>query len=138
MLTAPVGAYLCVHEGPARISKAGHVALEPGMILSNEPGYYKSGHFGIRLENLLIVEEATPVDGGDLPMMGFETLTFCPFDHRALELDLLSDPELDWLNEYHHDVFEKLIHIDLLNPEEVAWLSRATSPLMRKSSEQIA
>ena len=133
-----VGAYLCVHEGPARISKAGHVALEPGMILSNEPGYYKSGHFGIRLENLLIVEEATPVDGGDLPMMGFETLTFCPFDTRAVELDLLSDPEIDWLNEYHHDVFEKLIHIDLLNPEEVAWLSRATSPLMRKSSEQIA
>lgn len=133
-----VGAYLCVHEGPARISKTGHVALEPGMVLSNEPGYYKPGHFGVRLENLLIVEEAAPVEGGDLPVMGFETLTFCPFDTRAVELDLLSDPELEWLNDYHHDVFEKLIQTDLLNPEEIAWLSRATSPLMRKNSEQIA
>lgn len=126
-----VGAYLNVHEGPARIAKTGHVPLEPGMVLSNEPGYYKVGHFGIRLENLVIVNEPLPIEGGDVPMMGFETITFCPFDLRAVEVDLLSDQELEWLNDYHHDVFENLVHTDLLTPEETAWLSRATSPMMR-------
>lgn len=127
-----VGAYLNVHEGPARIAKTGHVPLEPGMILSNEPGYYKPGHFGIRLETLVIVEEPHPIEGGDAPMMGFETITFCPFDLRAIDAEGLSDKELDWLNDYHHDVFEKLVHTGLLTPEETAWLSRATSPMMRK------
>lgn len=128
-----VGAYLNVHEGPARIAKTGHVPLEPGMILSNEPGYYKPGHFGIRLENLVIVEEPQPIEGGDMKMMGFETITFCPFDLRTVDADGLSDHELEWLNEYHHEVFEKLVHTDLLTPEETAWLSRATSPMMRKT-----
>lgn len=125
-----VGVYLNVHEGPARISKAGHVPLEPGMILSNEPGYYKFGHFGIRLENLVIVDEPHPIEGGDAPMMGFETITFCPFDLRAVDVDGLSIQELQWLNDYHHDVFEKLVHTDLLTQEETAWLSRATSPVI--------
>ncbi|MBL4647223.1 MAG: M24 family metallopeptidase, partial [Rhizobiales bacterium] len=129
-----VGAYLCVHEGPARIAKTGNVSLEQGMILSNEPGYYKPDHFGIRLENLVIVEEATLIEGGDMAMMGFETITFCPFDARAIDLELLSDDELDWLNTYHHDVFEKITHTDLLSADEISWLSRATAPLMRKPS----
>ncbi|MFK8034028.1 MAG: aminopeptidase P family protein [Hyphomicrobiales bacterium] len=126
-----VGAYLCVHEGPASISKRGHVPLEPGMILSNEPGYYKPGAFGIRLENLVIVEDASDIEGGDAPAMGFETITFCPLDTRAIKIDLMSDRELEWLNVYHHDVFEKLAKTNLLSAEEIAWLSRATAPLMR-------
>lgn len=127
-----VGAYLCVHEGPASISKRGHVALEPGMILSNEPGYYKPGAFGIRLENLVIVEEASDIEGGDTPAMGFETITFCPLDTRAIKIDLMSDQELEWLNTYHHDVFENLAKTNLLSADEIAWLSRATAPLMRR------
>lgn len=127
-----VGAYLCVHEGPASISKRGHVALEPGMILSNEPGYYKPGAFGIRLENLIIVEDAYEIDGGDAPAMGFETITFCPLDTRAIQIDLMSDWELEWLNSYHHDVFEKLAQTELLTADEIAWLSRATAPLIRR------
>ncbi|MEP4430966.1 MAG: aminopeptidase family protein P, partial [Hyphomicrobiales bacterium] len=126
-----VGAYLCVHEGPASISKRGHVALEPGMILSNEPGYYKAGSFGIRLENLVVVEEPTVIEGSDAPTISFETITFCPLDTRAIQIDLMSDTELDWLNTYHHDVFEKLAQTDLLNADEIAWLSRATAPLIR-------
>lgn len=127
-----VGAYLCVHEGPASISKRGHVALEPGMILSNEPGYYKPGAFGIRLENLVIVEGPSTIEGGDAPAMGFETITFCPLDSRAIDIELMSDQELEWLNTYHHDVFEKLAKTDLLTADEIAWLSRATAPLIRR------
>lgn len=126
-----VGAYLCVHEGPASISKRGHVALEPGMVLSNEPGYYKPGAFGIRLENLVIVEEPSPIEGGDMAAMSFETITFCPLDTRAIQIDFMSDRELEWLNDYHHDVFEKLAKTDLLTADEIAWLSRATAPLIR-------
>ncbi len=129
-----VGAYLCVHEGPARIAKSGHVPLEQGMILSNEPGYYRAGHYGIRLENLIVVEDPTTIEGGDTPMMSFETITFCPFDVRGINLQILSDQELNWLNEYHHDVFDKITHTDLLNSDEISWLSRATAPLLRKSS----
>lgn len=131
-----VGAYLNVHEGPARISKAGHVPLETGMILSNEPGYYKPGHFGIRLENLVIVTAPEAIEGGDEPMMGFETITFCPFDLRAIDADRLSDQELEWLNDYHHEVFEKLVHTDLLTQDETAWLSRATAPLICKDQSK--
>ncbi len=84
-----VGSYLSVHEGPQSISKRGHVVLEPGMILSNEPGYYKTGAYGIRIENLLLVGGAAPIAGGDRPMLGFETLTLAPIDRRLVDAALL-------------------------------------------------
>jgi Xaa-Pro aminopeptidase len=103
-----VGSYLSVHEGPARISKASHVALQPGMIMSNEPGYYKPGHYGIRIENLLIVEAATSIQGGERPMMGFETLTLAPIDRNLIAQHLLTRDELHWLDEYHARVFKEI------------------------------
>ena len=99
-----VGSYLSVHEGPARISKAGHVVLQPGMILSNEPGYYKAGHFGIRIENLLIVKEPAEIVGGERPMLSFETLTFAPIDRNLIDTKLLTREELQWLDAYHAKV----------------------------------
>ncbi len=78
------------------------------MILSNEPGYYKPGSFGIRIENLIIVTEPEVPEGGDIPMMGFETLTFCPIDRRLIDKSLFTQEEIDWLNRYHASVREKL------------------------------
>ena len=102
-----VGAFLSVHEGPQRISRVSEVPLEPGMILSNEPGYYREGAFGIRLENLIVVQEAAHLgDGRD--QLSFETLTFAPFDRRLIRGDRLSPEERDWLNGYHAEVFAKL------------------------------
>lgn len=121
-----VGSYLSVHEGPQRISKLGHVALEPGMILSNEPGYYREGHYGIRLENLILV---TPVDipGGERPMLGFETLTLAPFDRRAIAPDLLTREEWQWLDAYHARVLAEVgPHLD---ETDRAWLEQACAPL---------
>jgi Xaa-Pro aminopeptidase len=115
-----VGAFLSVHEGPARISKLGAVPLEPGMILSDEPGYYKTGAYGIRIENLVIVTPAADIPGGDRPMMGFETLTFAPIDRRLIERSLLSADEIAWLNAYHAGLPAKLGH--LLDAAERAWL----------------
>ena len=85
-----VGSFLAVHEGPARISKLGTVPLEPGMILSNEPGYYKPGAYGIRIENLVVVTPAEAIPGGDRPMLGFETLTLAPIDRRLIDIALMS------------------------------------------------
>jgi Xaa-Pro aminopeptidase len=97
-----VGSYLGVHEGPHRIAKAPNtVPLEAGMIVSNEPGYYKTGAYGIRIENLQFVTPATDIPGGERPMLGFETLTLAPIDLRLVEVDLLSAAERDWLNAYH-------------------------------------
>jgi Xaa-Pro aminopeptidase len=87
-----VGVYLGVHEGPQRIAKAPNsIALRPGMILSNEPGYYKAGEYGIRIENLQVVTEAAQIPGGERAMLGFETLTFAPIDRACIEVDLLTD-----------------------------------------------
>jgi Xaa-Pro aminopeptidase len=123
-----VGSYLSVHEGPQRISRAAMQELLPGMILSNEPGYYRPGAFGIRIENLVYVEEAEMIEGGDRPMMGFTTLTFCPIDRRLVVADLLTDEELRWLNDYHAETRDKLL--PLIDDAEVAtWLKRATAPL---------
>ena len=122
-----VGAYLSVHEGPARINKSDRTPLEPGMILSNEPGYYKQGHYGIRIENLIMVHEAKPVDGGERPMLGFETLTLCPIDHRLIEVPLLSEAERNWLNAYHARVLKEVG--DHLDGEELAWLKKACAPV---------
>ncbi len=124
-----VGSYLSVHEGPQSISRAGMVALEPGMICSNEPGYYKTGAYGIRIENLVLVTPADVPEGGDRPMMGFETLTLVPFDRRLVAKDLLTREEREWLNAYHARVRE-VIGAELANDEATRkWLHAATQPL---------
>ena len=118
-----VGAYLSVHEGPARINKSDRTALEPGMILSNEPGYYRPGHYGIRIENLIMVHEAREIAGGERPMLGFETLTLAPIDRRLIEVSLLSGEERGWLNDYHARVLKEIG--DFLSGAELAWLRKA-------------
>ncbi|TPW28024.1 aminopeptidase P family protein [Martelella alba] len=123
-----VGSYLSVHEGPQRISRAGSAELKPGMIISNEPGYYLPGKFGIRIENLLVVTEAAPVAGGDRPMLGFETLTWCPIDARLIDTALLTREELVWLDAYHGAVREKLLPL-VTDAAERDWLEAATRPL---------
>ena len=122
-----VGSYLSVHEGPARINKTDRTPLEPGMILSNEPGYYKEGQYGIRIENLILVREAEAIAGGERPMMSFETLTLCPIDRRLIESVLLSPEELAWLNAYHARV-EREVGAFLDGPE-LAWLKKACAPI---------
>ncbi len=122
-----VGSYLSVHEGPQAISRRGAQELLPGMILSNEPGYYKPGAFGIRIENLIVVTEPEIPAGGDLPMMSFETLTFAPIDRRLIDKALLTEEEIGWLDAYHARVREKLAP-HLKEPER-RWLEAATAPL---------
>jgi len=100
-----VGVYLSVHEGPQRLSKTSEIPLEPGMILSNEPGYYREGAFGIRLENLVVVEEAErPVGGDDRDQLSFRTLTYVPLDLRLIDASALAPGERAWLNAYHTEV----------------------------------
>ena len=124
-----VGSYLSVHEGPQRISKAlNRVALLPGMILSNEPGYYKSGRYGIRIENLVLVVETPTAVGEDRPMLGFETLTLAPIEKRLLEPRLLSDDEIAWLDAYHARV-EAALGPQLQGAER-AFLAEACKPLL--------
>lgn len=122
-----VGSYLSVHEGPQSISKAGMPALEPGMIISNEPGYYKTGAYGIRIENLVLASEPEKIAGGERETMSFETLTLVPIDRRLVAAEMLSAPELDWLNAYHRRVRE--IIGPELGPEDRAWLEDATAPV---------
>jgi len=122
-----VGAYLSVHEGPQRISKLGHAALEPGMIVSNEPGYYKPDHFGIRIENLVLVTPPAPIPGGEREMLSFETLTLAPIDRRLILPNLLTADEIAWLDTYHLRVQGALVGD--LGPEERAWLIEATRPI---------
>jgi Xaa-Pro aminopeptidase len=118
-----VGSYLSVHEGPQRIGKrGGDAALAPGMIISNEPGYYKAGEYGIRIESLVAVQEAFVQDGKRY--FGFETITLAPIDLRAVELSLLTVEEKAWLKEYHRRVAEA--HTSALGKEEVQWLRQAT------------
>jgi Xaa-Pro aminopeptidase len=121
-----VGSYLSVHEGPARISKLGTTPLKRGMILSNEPGYYKTDGFGIRIENLELVTTAD-VAGAEKPMNAFETLTFAPIDRRLIDVKMLSQAELDWLNAYHGQVRE--IVRAQLDESDKLWLDVATAPL---------
>ncbi|MCO6185660.1 aminopeptidase P family protein [Rhizobium sp. L1K21] len=121
-----VGSYLSVHEGPQRISRAAMQILHPGMILSNEPGYYRPGAFGIRIENLIVVTEAEAIEGGETAMHGFETLTWCPIDRRLVMTELLTREELQWLDSYHAQTRENLLpFIDA--PEIRAWLESATA-----------
>ena len=121
-----VGSYLSVHEGPQRISKFGTTPLEPGMIISNEPGYYKPGAFGIRIENLVMVQPVS-IPGAERTMYGFETITFAPIDTRLIQRKLLNDEEIDWLNAYHRAVRKKLA--PLLDKKTVAWLKTATAAI---------
>ena len=121
-----VGAFLSVHEGPQRLSRISEVPLEQGMILSNEPGYYREGEFGIRLENLIVVQDA-PALGDNRRQLCFETLTFVPFDRRLIRAEALSPGERVWLNGYHAEVLEKLG--PRLSPEALAWAKAACAVL---------
>lgn len=122
-----VGAHLCVHEGPQRISKRGsEVALREGMILSNEPGYYKNGEYGIRIENLVaVIKVGQCVNGKKL--LGFETLTLAPIDRKLVAAELMRADERIWLNAYHERVYSS--HQAAMSEEERSWLREATAPL---------
>ena len=124
-----VGAYLSVHEGPQRLSRVSSVPFQPGMILSNEPGYYREGAFGIRIENLLVVEAAKAPEGGDAhrEMLCWRTLTYAPIDRRLIVAQMLDGPSRDWLNVYHADT------LALIGPRVSdaarGWLAEACRPL---------
>jgi Xaa-Pro aminopeptidase len=127
-----VGSYLSVHEGPARIAKLGTAALMRGMILSNEPGYYKAGHYGVRIENLVLVSEGPAVAGADKPLNHFETLTLAPIDRRLIGLDLMTTDEIAWVDAYHANVRDTLT--PLVAEDTRAWLNAATAPLGLRES----
>jgi Xaa-Pro aminopeptidase len=123
-----VGAYLSVHEGPQNISSRGMQKLLPGMILSNEPGYYKAGSHGIRIENLVLVRPAETPDGGETAMHGFETLTLCPIDRRLVDPALMSGAELDWLNAYHARVRAEVGPL-IEDASVKSWLEKMTAEI---------
>ncbi len=122
-----VGSYLSVHEGPQNISKRGMTPLEAGMIVSNEPGYYKTGEYGIRIENLVLVSPASQIEGGEREMLGFETLTKVPISHRLIVTSLLDREELAWLNAYHAQVLAEIS--PLVDKKTQAWLKKATKKI---------
>jgi Xaa-Pro aminopeptidase len=122
-----VGSYLSVHEGPARISKIGTAVLKRGMILSNEPGYYKTDAYGIRIENLVLVTEAPPVGGAEKTLNAFETLTLAPIDRRLIETALLTREEIAWLDRYHARV--RVALMPACDGPTSAWLANVTRPL---------
>ncbi len=123
-----VGSFLGVHEGPQRIAKAPNSqALKPGMILSNEPGYYKTGGYGIRIENLIVVTEPQAIHGGERPMMSFETITLAPINLDLVIPSLLTESERHWLNKYHARVRQTLS--PLLPGEVAAWMEGQTKAI---------
>lgn len=122
-----IGSYLSVHEGPQSISRAGMAVLEPGMICSNEPGYYKEGAYGIRIENLVLVAELQKLPGADRETMAFETLTLAPIDRQLIVKDMLSADEIDWLDAYHARIAAALGQE--VEEETRGWLRKATAPL---------
>jgi Xaa-Pro aminopeptidase len=127
-----VGSFLSVHEGPQRIAAAWSTQpgadepLQAGMILSNEPGYYKTGEYGIRIENLVLVVDRQ-VDGAEKEMLGFDTLTHAPIERRLVVREMLSPQELAWLNDYHAEVLRKIG--PSLSGDDLAWLEAACAPL---------
>jgi len=127
-----VGSFLAVHEGPQRIApvtssqSGGDEPLQAGMIISNEPGYYKTGEYGIRIENLVLVVDRQ-IEGAEKEMLGFETLTFAPIDRRLIKKDMLSPAEVDWLNDYHRQVVEKIG--STLSDADRHWLEEACAPI---------
>jgi len=124
-----VGSYLSVHEGPQRISRTSDLPLQPGMILSNEPGYYREGAFGIRIENLVVVEPAPALESADpgREMLAFETLTWVPIDRRLVVAEMLAPDERAWLNAYHAEVARKLA--GKVSGPAANWLDQACAPL---------
>jgi Xaa-Pro aminopeptidase len=121
-----VGSYLSVHEGPQSISSRGvGQALKPGMICSNEPGYYKAGEYGIRIENLVVVRAPAGIAGGDKAMLGFDTITMAPIDLDLVEPAMLTAEERDWLNAYHEAVREAVAPA-MADDDNRAWLTQAT------------
>lgn len=123
-----VGVFLGVHEGPQRIAKAWNsVALQPGMIVSNEPGYYREGAYGIRIENLQYVTPPEMLPGGERPMLGFENLTWAPIARGLIETSLLTEGEHRWVDQYHQEVLAKLA--GRLEGETTTWLEAACAPL---------
>jgi Xaa-Pro aminopeptidase len=124
-----VGAYLSVHEGPQRIATfgGGDEPLQPGMILSNEPGYYKTGEYGIRIENLILVEERA-IEGGERDMLGFETLTFAPYERALIDTDMLDAGEIAWIDAYHAQV--RATVGPQLEGDAADWLADVTAPLL--------
>ncbi|WP_374651062.1 aminopeptidase P family protein [Rhizorhabdus sp.] len=124
-----VGAYLSVHEGPQRIATfgGGDEPLQPGMILSNEPGYYKTGEYGIRIENLILVEERA-IEGGEKEMLGFETLTFAPYERALIDTDMLDAGEIAWIDAYHAQV--RAVVGPQLEGDAADWLADVTAPLL--------
>ena len=124
-----VGYCLGVHEGPMSISKAIiNVPLQPGMVISNEPGIYREGKHGIRIENLVTVTEYKTTQFGQL--FGFMNLTLCPYERELIDVSLLSDEELEYINEYHKKVFENT-QSHMKTEEEKAWLKKATAEIKR-------
>ncbi|WP_165322380.1 aminopeptidase P family protein [Rhizorhabdus phycosphaerae] len=130
-----VGAYLSVHEGPQRIATfgGGDEPLQPGMILSNEPGYYKTGEYGIRIENLILVEERA-IEGGEKAMMGFETLTFAPYERALIDTAMLDAGEIAWIDAYHAQV--RAVVGPQLEGDAADWLTRATAPLLERMDNE--
>lgn len=122
-----VGAFLSVHEGPQSISRRGMEPLRAGMIVSNEPGFYRQGKWGIRIENLLLVRETAEVEGGSIAVHSFETLTLAPIDRRLVEVSLLTGAERQWLDTYHARVLAELSPV--LPEAERKWLEQACAPL---------
>jgi Xaa-Pro aminopeptidase len=126
-----VGSYLNVHEGPQRISKVPNTQpLLPGMIVSNEPGYYKTGAYGIRIENLVVVEKRDGLGEAGREIYGFETITLAPIDREAIEPSLLAPQEIAWLDDYHARVRETLT--PLVGAATAAWLAQVTRPLLQR------
>ena len=123
-----VGSFLGVHEGPQRIAKAGSdEPLQPGMILSNEPGFYKEGEYGIRIENLIYVTEPQAIEGGEIDMMRFENLTWAPLHKALIDVSMLTPQEMVWVDEYHAGVRDRVL--PLLDGDSASWLIRACEPL---------
>lgn len=122
-----IGSYLSVHEGPQSISRAGMAVLQPGMLLSNEPGYYKEGAFGIRIENVVLVTEAEKKTSEDRAMMQFETLTRAPFDRRLIDVTQLTNSERAWVDAYHMRVRDALSAS--VDEQTLTWLDQATAKL---------
>lgn len=122
-----IGSYLSVHEGPQSISKAGRVVLEPGMILSNEPGYYKEDSYGIRIENLVLINPPATPQHGERDMLSFTTLTMAPYDQALIDVALLDTDERDWIDAYHAEVYRTLTPDLDTNTRD--WLKKATRPL---------
>lgn len=123
-----VGLYLSVHEGPQSISSRSTIPLKTGMILSNEPGYYKEGAFGIRIENLEVVTEPKEIAGGEKPMMGFKTLTMVPYERKLIDKSMLSEDEVLHINSYHQEILQKIMPF-MKNGTEQAFLGNVCKAL---------